>query len=270
MKSLFPKFLVLTTVIILGSVSLWAGNIEEADSAYLKGDYAQAVEYYKKVVDTDGLSSALCYDLGNAYAKGGDYGHALVNFIRALRLDPSNAQAKSNVAYVESKVYDSNRSELKGKKLSIDPDGNTFFSSVRLFICRDHLSNTWAVWAVSAFVIFVLCLALYIFSKKVIARKIGFFGGFVCLGISLITLVFAFMAAAYKSDEGVIIGGKVRLMSEASVNSKENPVALTRGTRVTILDTFPADSSSPEWYKVRLNSDFVGWVATPDFEAVGI
>ena len=54
MKSLFPKFLVLTTVIILGSVSLWAGNIEEADSAYLKGDYAQAVEYYKKVVDTDG------------------------------------------------------------------------------------------------------------------------------------------------------------------------------------------------------------------------
>lgn len=91
-----------------------------------------------------------------------------------------------------------------------------------------------------------------------------------CLGISLITLVFAFMAAAYKSDEGVIIGGKVRLMSEASVNSKENPVALTRGTRVTILDTFPADSSSPEWYKVRLNSDFVGWVAAPDFEAVGI
>ena len=98
-----------------------------------------------------------------------------------------------------------------------------------------------------------------------------------CLGISVITLVFSFRAASYRSDEGVVTGGKVHLYSDASAGSKENPVALTRGTRMTVLDTFPAvagedanrdENEGARWYKVRLNSDFVGWLPASDFRPV--
>lgn len=270
MKSILARLMMFAAIISAMSLHASAGEIEEAASAYSKGDYAGAVALYGKVAESKGLSSSLCYDMGNAYARGGDYGHALVCYIRALRLDPSNSQASSNISYIESKVMETNRAELKGKKLSVEPDSLTFFASVRRFICRDNSSDTWAVWAAAAFILFVMSLATYIFTSKVIARKIGFFGGFIFLGISLITLVFAFMAASYRTDEGVVTGAKVKLLSEASVNSKESPVALTRGTRMTVLDTFPSGSESPDWYKVRLNSDFVGWIPSSDFEPVGM
>lgn len=269
MKSALRIFMLALAVVLLPRLA-FASDIAEADSAYSKGDYADAVKLYTRIAGTEGVSSQLLYNTGNAYAKGGDYGHALVYYLRALRLAPSNSQAADNVRYIESKVADSNRTELKGKKLSVEPEGQTFFSSVRSFICRDHLSDTWAVWAVVCFLIFVGCLAVYVFTRNVMARKVGFFGGFIFLGLSLVALVFSFMAASYLTEEGVVTGAKVHLRSEASVNSKENAVALTRGTRLWVLDSFPAGSEHPQWYKVRLNSDFVGWIQTSDFEPVGM
>lgn len=268
MKSLIRVF-IFALVVVMSDVA-YASDLSAADSAYTKGNYPEAVKLYSLVVEHQGMSSELLYNLGNAYAKSGDYGHALVYFLRALRLDPTNSAAADNVKYIESKVSESNRTELKGKKLSIEPEGQTFFSTVKSFICRDHLSDTWGIWAVVTFLLFVGCLVAYIFTHNVLARKVGFFGGIIFLGLSIVALAFSFMAASYTTGEGVVTGAKVRLRSEASVNSKENAVALTRGTRLWVLDSFPSNSEQPQWYKVRLNSDFVGWVQAADFEPVGM
>ena len=268
MKSFIKFFIFALFALVPHAAS--AADVAAADSAYAKGNYAEAVKLYSAVAESEGISSELLYNLGNAYAKSGDYGHAMVNYLRALRLDPSNSGAADNISYIESKVADSNRTELKGKKLSIEPEGQTFFSAVKGFICRDHLADTWSVWAVVLFLLFVGCLVAYIFTHNVLSRKIGFFGGIVFFGFSVVAIVFSFMAASYTSNEGVVTGAKVRLRSEASVTSKENAVALTRGTRLWVLDSFPADADHPQWYKVRLNSDFIGWIESSDFETVGM
>lgn len=241
-----------------------------ADSLYKAGDYTAAVNAYEQVIDSLGTSADIYYNLGNAYARAGDYGKAMVAYLRSLRIDPSYKKSQDNARYIEAKVLETNRSELRGKKYALDQDDPSFFSTLRLFFARDHTSDTWAWWAAGAFLLFVTCAALYIFSRNVLARKIGFFGGFICLGISVITLIFSIMAASYKSEDGVIIAPKVQLLSEPSVSSKPVGVNLTRGTVMTVLDTFPADSESPKWYKIRLNSDFVGWIQASDFETVGI
>jgi len=261
---------VVSVMVIFPLFAKAADNLAKADSAYSKGEYAEAVGYYKTIGSDKGWSSELFYNLGNAYARGGDYGNALVNYLRALRLNPSNKQAANNVKYIEAKVYDSNRAELKGKKMSVDPDSFTFFSRVKRFIALDHLSDTWAIWAAVMFVAFAVCVALYIFTRNVIVRKIGFFGGIVFLGVSVIALAFSFVAADYKENEGAVIAGKARLRSEASASAKENPVALTRGTRMQVLDSVPLHGDKAEWYKVRLNSDFVGWLPADEFCVVGI
>lgn len=242
----------------------------DADSAYLRGDYPTAIDEYKEIARIDGVSSSLLYNLGNAYAKAGDNGHALLCYIRSLRLDPSNSQAEANLKYVESKVKEANKSEIKNRKVSLDPDSESFISSVRKFISRNHLSDTWALWAVVGFLLFIGCLAIYIFTRNVIARKIGFFCGGICLIVTIIALIFAFMAASYRTQEGIIITNKVKLRSEPSVSAKENATALTRGTRLTILDSIPKGKPNPQWYKVRLNSDFIGWVVATDFESVNM
>lgn len=252
------------------AVSKMEATVASGDSAYMQGEYARAIDEYNKVVSQKGVSSTLLYNMGNAYSKSGDYGRALLCYLRSLRIDPGNGNAKNNVKYIEEKVADNNRAELHGKKVSLEAESPSFFTSLKYFIVRDHTSNTWAVWAAAAFVLFVICLTLYIFAKIVILRKVGFFGAFVTFGICIITLIFSISAShAFKrSDDGVVLAYKVNLKTTPSQAGKENPVALCRGTRLWILDTTPKDGARPEWYKVRLNSDFVGWVEAGDFEPV--
>lgn len=263
------KILFLIMMIPFGQI-IQAQTIPQADSAYNSGEYLKAARIYEELAEKKGVSSSLYYNLGNSYAKGGDYGNALVAYLRALRLDPSNSQAKDNVAYIESKVLESNQSELRGRKYSLELDSPSFLSKTKMFIAKDHLSDTWATWAVIFFILFIIATSLYIFTKNVLSRKIGFFGGFICLGLSAICISFSFMAASYTSDEGVIITAKVKLKNEASLSSKEAPVNLTRGTRLVILDKYPAGESNPKWYKVRLNSDFIGWLQDTDFVPVNL
>lgn len=269
MKTFHIKYIITSLFLIFSALCSKAELVEQADSAYKSGDYNRAIESYRTIEQNEGVSSNLYYNMGNAYAKTGDYGHALLFYLKALRLDPSNKSARENIAYIESKVYESNQSELRGKKFSLDADSPSFLESTRLFITRDHLSDTWAIWAAVCFCLFIVCVAMYIFTGNVLLRKIGFFGGGSLLFLSALFLIFSFMAAGYKSDEGVIISPKVKLRSEASLASKESPVNLTRGTRMTILDETGDDANS-KWYKVRLNSDFVGWIQDNDFEGVGI
>lgn len=243
--------------------------VSEADSAYNRGDFADAVKLYSEICDKDGISSELLFNLGNAYSRGGDYGHALVSYMRARRLDPSNQKVNQNIEYIKYKVSEANKSELRGKKYSLDSEPVPFFSSVRNRIAADHSSDLWAAWSAVMFILFILALSAYVFTSDVLVRKIGFFGGIACLAVSLILMIFSFMAASYKSDEGVIVVPKVKLHTEASLASKESPVALTRGTCMKILDTYPADGNTPQWYKVKLNSDFIGWIQSSDFEPVG-
>ena len=241
---------------------------EEADSAYAKEEYAYAVDAYREIAAKEGVSSELYYNMGNAYAKVGDNGHALICYVKALRLNPGNVEAKANIDYIESKVAEANKSEIKNKKLSVNQESPSFFSSVKKFIVADHLSDTWSVWAIVAFLLFIVSLALYIFTRNVLIRKIGFFGALSFFGISLITLIFSFMAASYKTNEGVIITNKVKLRSDPNLTSKENSTALTRGTRLSVLDSVPIDNKKADWYKVRLNSDFIGWISAEDFEII--
>lgn len=268
MKTTFYKILASLAVVATACGSSKAVTPAEADSAYVKGDYAAAVEAYKEIAAKEGVSSALFYNMGNAYAKGGDNGRALVCYVKAVRLDPGNAEAKANINYIESKVADANKSEIKNKKLTLNQENISFFSSVRKIIASDHLSDTWSIWAVVSFLLFTGCLTLYIFTRNVLMRKIGFFGGFVCLGICVLTLIFSFMAASYTTNEGVIITNKVKLRSDPSLSAKENATALTRGTRMSVLDSVPVDARKAEWYKVRLNSDFIGWIPAGDFETI--
>lgn len=258
----------LLTVLATSFIAHAVGVLSEADSAYSKGDYAEAIELYEKVLGEKGGSSELYYNIANSYAKCGDYGNSVLNYERSLRIDPSNKKAKANLEYVKDKVRENNKAELRGKKMSVEPDDSTFFSKIKNFIVKEHKSDTWAVWAVVFFLILMVCVALYIFTSNVLVRKIGFFGSIGLIVLVAISIIFAVMSSNYKSDEGVITAMKVKLHTEPSVGSKTGEVSLTRGTEMRMLESQGEGKEEKSWYKVRLNSDFVGWIRSSDFEAI--
>ena len=62
--------------------------IKEAETAYTKEDYGKAIELYEGILKSNGDSPEIYYNLGNAYYKAGKIASAILNYERALVLDP--------------------------------------------------------------------------------------------------------------------------------------------------------------------------------------
>lgn len=72
------------------------------DSAEAKESFADAAAKYELVADSGVQNSRLYFNLANAYLQSGATGRAIANYRRALRLDPTNHNALTNLTYAES------------------------------------------------------------------------------------------------------------------------------------------------------------------------
>lgn len=245
-------------------------SMDVANSLYENGEYKQAAEAYLAIATVDGDSPQLLFNLANSYAQAGDYGSAMLYYSRANRLDPSNKDIKNNLHYFESKVEDSNRAELRGKKISVTPDPETFFQSVRRLICAEFAPNIWAVSAVIFFILLLGEIAIYLFCNDVRLRKAGFFGGIFLFFACILTVIFAFMSASYydSHDKAVLMAYKTELLIEPSSDSKPSSNQLCQGTIFDIIAEETDVEGKPTWYKVRLNSDIEGWLRATDLSII--
>lgn len=242
-----------------------------ADSAYMAKDYDKAISLYRGVMDEQGYSAASLFNLGNAYYQMSDYGRAMVCYLHARRLDPDNSEINANIRYLRSRVEDANKAEQKGKRLRVTVDDPSFFQSVHTAVAKDVSSNVWAVWGAVCFILFVGCAALYIFTRGVLLRKVGFFGGIILLLLSIMFEMFAFMGArAFNSrGDGVVTAFKTTLLTEPGKDlENEKGGVLTKGTEVKIVSEETDAEGNVTWYKVRLNSDYIGWVKADQIEIV--
>ena len=267
------KFFLLTIISMLAIVRGYsAPTVSQADSAYLAGDYLQAIELYRGVAEEYGVSASLLFNLGNAYLQQDDYGNAMLCYQKAKKLDPSNKRINSNLSYLQGKVEDANKAEQKGKRKKVTEDTPNFFQSVHTSVAQNTSSNTWAGWAAASFLLFSGCVCLYLFNSNVLMRKTGFFGGFILLGISMICLVFAYMGAAETEnhDYGIILTYKTALQTEpnSASDAKTNEGVLTRGTKIRIISEETDADGQVNWYKVRLNTDYIGWVPAKDIAII--
>ena len=135
----------------------------DADSAYNAKEYAKAISIYNELIEENGTSAPVLFNLGSAYYQAGDYGQAMLNYLRARRLDPGNEEINANLRYLQSRVEDANKAEQKGKHLKAGTDEPSFFQSVHASVAKDISSDTWGVWGAVCFICFLGCVALYIF-----------------------------------------------------------------------------------------------------------
>ena len=245
-------------------------SVALADTLYARGEYSKAAEAYLAISQVDGDSPELLFNLANSYAQAGDLGKAVLYYSRAGRLDPTNKEIRNNLDYFTSKVEDSNRAELRGRKISVSPDHQTFFQSVNRFICTDFPRDMWAWVGVVAFILLMIQIAIYLFCSDVRLRKFGFFGGICSFFISLLAAIFAFMSAAYydSHDQAVLMTYKTELLIEPSSDSKPSTNLLCQGTRFDIIAEETDVEGVPLWYKVRLNADIEGWIKAADVEII--
>ena len=247
-----------------------AKMVAEADSAYSKGEFEKAAGLYTEVLDAIGPSASLLYNLGNACYRMGHEGEARLYLERAKRLDPSSSYINQNIAYLSTRITDANKAELKGKKGDVAPDAEGFFGKVNRKISIDSSSDSWARLAVIAFILLVLTLAAYLFSRNVYVRKFGFFSALAFLFFTVVFIVFAEMAASHfeSKDEAVLVQFKVTLGAEPAADAPTVGFPLHRGTKFRILDTELNTEGEPAWYKVELNHNNIGWLPADVVEVI--
>lgn len=270
-KKIHKPRLLLIMAMLLMSLGIEAAkiNIASGDSAYNRGDFKEAAAIYSEVIQNEGISPGLLFNLGNTYYKLGNVGEAMICYERAKRLDPKNERINQNLQFLRSKVLDSNKSELKGKEVSMDADQESFVQGLYRLIAIESRSNGWAVLAVIAFLLFLGGLALYIFTPNVLARKTGFFSGLTFLGFTIIFIVFAYMAASnfHRQDEAILIDFTTQLLEQPQSDAKTVTTPLHKGTKLKILEEKPGQNGT-EWLKVKLNSNNIGWIKKDQLEVI--
>jgi tetratricopeptide (TPR) repeat protein len=82
------------------SLSAAATPWEAANEAYQKGKFEEAKVDYLQLANAGQYSADLFYNLGNVWFKLGDPGRAILNYQRALLLNPRLDEARSNLRAV--------------------------------------------------------------------------------------------------------------------------------------------------------------------------
>ena len=82
-----------------------AATKADADSAYVNGNYQEAIKVYESLLK-QGESAELYYNLGNAYYRTENITRAVLNYERALLLSPGDGDIRFNLQIARSKTID--------------------------------------------------------------------------------------------------------------------------------------------------------------------
>lgn len=106
MNRRLPFFLlILAALCILPQASPAAvdnSRFQEANAAYSRGDLPRAISLYEELIHENGYAPGVLYNLANSYAEAGRTGKAILNYERALKLDPNDSDIIGNLQLVRS------------------------------------------------------------------------------------------------------------------------------------------------------------------------
>ena len=80
--------------------------LAQGNSLYAHGDYAGAADSYQKILGAGFRNSRVYYNLGNARFKQNQIGRAILAYERAIKLDPTDAEARENLRFANRRIRD--------------------------------------------------------------------------------------------------------------------------------------------------------------------
>ncbi|MBR1933787.1 MAG: BatD family protein [Prevotella sp.] len=246
------KGLMLLLLCTLASMQSMAVTKADADSAYVQGNYQKAIALYDSLLQ-QGVSTELYYNLGNAYYRMDDITHAVLNYERALRLSPGDADVRFNLQMARSKTID-----------KIVPESEVFFVTWYRSLVNMASVDGWGYMALVSLALAVVLALIYLFSSPVWLRKVGFFGAFTLLVLFLLGNLFAYQQ---KNDQdhhkgAIVMGSAVNVKSTPAQNGTDLFI-LHEGTKVNIVD-----DTMREWKEVRVADGKQGWLPAKDIELI--
>lgn len=218
-------------------------DVSKANEMYKQGQYSDAAKLYEEMLKS-GVSAELYYNLGNSYYKSDEIGLAILNYERALRLNPRFKDAAYNLSIAESKIVDN---------INSTP---TFFIKRWIHGLIDNASsNNWAIISLFFFTLTLGAFLFFLFSSTRNKRKISFYTTIFSAIFFITTFAFSGIRKEQfvKHNSAIVLAGSVSAKSSPDVSGTDL-FQLHEGTKVDVKSTLGT------WAEISLDNGAVGWV----------
>lgn len=193
-------------------------------------------------------SSDIYYNLGNCYYRLNDYAQARLAYERALRISPSNSDARYNLKITVAKI----------KSQGAQPQ-----SFITSWINDLVYSQSIGRWTACALVLFGLVLAgalIYCFANAMWMRKTAFFAGLIFLFVSIFSIVCAGIQTHNgKNPTEAIVLKQSDVRQSPSTESKALQQMLP-GAKVRLI----SGGTLKGWQQISLGGGQKGWISSRD------
>ena len=203
---------------------------------FAAGHFDNAIADYEEAANAGGWSANVFYDLGNAYYRNGNFGRAILNYRRALALDPHHPEAAANLRVA--------RDEARALELPREPieDALSFGTTNRFA----------AIGAAGFWLSLFSAVALAFRKRRTLAAP---------LMLTVGLLLFAGGGyATYASETGrsgralaIVVADKIQARLATADNSG-TVLALPPGSEVQVL------SARGDWLYAALPNHLRGWI----------
>ncbi|MFV0590183.1 MAG: tetratricopeptide repeat protein [Draconibacterium sp.] len=222
------------------NTELW----EQANNHYTAEEYQKAIGAYEQILANGQESAKLYFNLGNAYYKAGDVNKAILNYERAKKLAPQDEDIAFNLQIANQFVV-----------TKIEELPKPFFLRWKTSIINKYPTDTWAAISVGSFILFLLLLGLFLFSKNSSAKRFAFWFGILAVVFS----GFAFSWAAHqkavinKHNQAIVFCPRVTVKSSPSATGTDL-FLIYEGVKIDVTD------SLDHWREIKLADGNKGWL----------
>ena len=209
-------------------------------SFFQQMQYDSAAYYFEQIAAVKPQNAEVYYNLGNTYYRLNKIAPAVLNYERALKINPEYKEAKDNLILTQNRISN-----------HIQPIGDIFFIEWWHALTQPNKATIWSVAALITFILIILVMLVRRFQKTgSIPVQLQGVLGFVC--VCFLVLAFAAAKNAQQSTGAVVMENDAPLMNN---EQKGKPLSLIpEGTTVKILD------EKAGWVEVSLPDGRSGWL----------
>jgi tetratricopeptide (TPR) repeat protein len=249
----------LVLALLISATSVTAGDIpadtlwNRANDHYSIGNYKEAAQLYEQILNENGESAEIYFNLGNACFKQNLLGAAHLNYERARRLDPANPDILHNLDFVKAMQID-----------KIDIVEDIFITTWLDNVTNIFSGNTWSIVFFTLLIASLLLLSFFIFSQTSRIRKLSFTGFclFIFLGVASFYLGYRQRNQTLNRSEAIIYSQEVIVKSTPN-NSGSDLFIIHEGLKVRIID------KQGNYYRIILDDGkSQGWIPRESAEII--
>ena len=226
--------------------------LDSANASYAKSDYTKAVRLYESIIAKGIEAPEIYFNLGNAYYKTNNIAFAILNYERAVKLNPDNEDFNFNLKLANQKIED---------KISAAPQ--LFLTQWTNALVNLLTEKGWSELCITLIIFSLIFFAIYVSVQKRGIKQFGFFSGTILILSSIITFFIAQHKYSLTKNSDTAIITSAAITVTGSPNEKGTKLfILHEGAKVDIIQ------EDAGWVEIKIANGSIGWINKSELQKI--